>query len=319
MVQHMLVSFRRVSISPRFMALLELDESGRLLRAKSPNPEDAEDYAARIARLEEMRGPLKGAESVVSWLVRHGGYCFCEVIRSGSFDEVYERLNMDRFVGGPVGLVVRAPDDVKPYLAKPDLHWRKGYSACELATSWLSAGDIPDPVRAVLDSSNTYRGCTLELGHFEKCVNLRSKGRDSQTDLMLRVQLDDGRLAAVAVEGKVSETFGPLVSDWNDGSPGKQARLLRLCTDLGISPEAAGPLRYQLLHRTASALYEADGQGWPEALMLVHSFSTSRAGLEDFQAFATALGVSCSPNGMSASITTLGRGLRLGWVADLPS
>ena len=37
------------------------------------------------------------------------------------------------------------------------------------------------------------------------------------------------------VEGKVSEPFGPLISDWiKNGSPGKEKRLSYLCGELGL-------------------------------------------------------------------------------------
>ena len=32
------------------------------------------------------------------------------------------------------------PEGVIPHLAMQELHWRKGYSACELAHSWVDAG-----------------------------------------------------------------------------------------------------------------------------------------------------------------------------------
>jgi len=45
-------------------------------------------------------------------------------------------------------------------------------------------------------------------------------------------------------------------------------------------------IRYQLLHRTASAIYEAQRYRTGRALMLVHSFSLTDASFPDFQAFA---------------------------------
>ena len=45
---------------------------------------------------------------------------------------------------------IKDPKDVIPHLAKQDRHWRKGYSAYELAHSWVRANGIPAPVAAVL-------------------------------------------------------------------------------------------------------------------------------------------------------------------------
>ena len=43
------------------------------------------------------------------------------------------------------------PEGVILYLAKQKRHWRKGYSAYELAHSRLDASDIPASVRSVLN------------------------------------------------------------------------------------------------------------------------------------------------------------------------
>jgi hypothetical protein len=48
---------------------------------------------------------------------------------------------------------------------------------------------------------------------------------------------------------------------------------VRLCATLGLNTSDVGGLRYQLLHRTASAVYEAQRYRSRRAIMLVHSFS----------------------------------------------
>ena len=45
---------------------------------------------------------------------------------------------------------IAKPEDVIPFLAKQERHWKGGYSAYELAHSWVKADGIPDPVRSVL-------------------------------------------------------------------------------------------------------------------------------------------------------------------------
>lgn len=201
------------------------------------------------------------------------------------------------------------------FLAEPDRHWRKGYSACELATSWVRANDIPRPVRRVLDTCPPYLGADLIEGFFEREVDLRTPGRPSQTDLLALVRLRDGG-AAIAVEGKVAEPFGPLVAEWLDGD-GKRRRLAGLCSALRMTPDTCHELRYQLFHRTASALFEAERYGFRHALMLVHSFSPVHASLQDYQRFAAALGMTgANPDAVSSARTLNGIELRLAWVAD---
>ena len=213
---------------------------------------------------------------------------------------------------------IRRPEDVIEHLAEGQRHWRKGFSAYELAYSWVESNDIPAPVRAVLDTCHAYEGAELVEGFFEREVKLRSHGRPSQTDLMALVKLASG-YGVIAVEGKVEEPFGPLVSDWNDGSQGKMRRLGVLCETLGLEPTGVTDIRYQLIHRTASAIYEAQRYRCGEGLMLVHSFSRSASSLDDFLSFADMMGTPVStPDEISSPKVCEGVELRLGWVQDAP-
>ena len=89
------------------------------------------------------------------------------------------------FAGKPLG----TPHDARAYLADPIKHWRPDHSALELATSWIGAGGFPPSVAEVLASCDTYAGCRLVEGLFEREVDLGTKGRPSQTDLLALVQL----------------------------------------------------------------------------------------------------------------------------------
>ena len=44
---------------------------------------------------------------------------------------------------------IARPGDGSPHLAKREIHWKKGSSACELAHSWVNAGGIPSRVRTI--------------------------------------------------------------------------------------------------------------------------------------------------------------------------
>lgn len=68
------------------------------------------------------------------------------------------------------------PEDLIPRLARGERHWRKGYSAYELASAWIGAGGIPPTVRAVLDTCPDYRAAELVEGLFEREVDLRTPG-----------------------------------------------------------------------------------------------------------------------------------------------
>ena len=154
-------------------------------------------------------------------------------------------------------------------------------------------------------------------GFFEKETDLRSRGRPSQTDLLALTGDGEG-FAVLGVEGKVDEPFGPLISEWlTDASANKRARLSVLQETLGLADHNVSNLRYQLLHRTAAAIYEAQRYKVRRALMLVHSFSEGHSWFDDFRVFADAIGTPVSgTNELSAEVEVEGVSLRLGWVAD---
>jgi hypothetical protein len=211
-----------------------------------------------------------------------------------------------------------APEQARPYLADPKVQWKKGRSAYELAHRWIGAGQIPSAVRAVLDTDEIFAECEVAEGLFERQVGLRTPGRPSQTDLLLLLRLQSGH-AVVAVEGKAGESFDKTVEAWNDSS-GKDTRLRSLCTVLGLDSDAAASLRYQLLHRTVSAVYEAERYGAAHALMLVHAFVEDERGFADFDRFVRALELPAPAMNTLAGPRKLDSvDLRLGWIQDRPS
>ena len=213
---------------------------------------------------------------------------------------------------------IARPEDVIPHLSGRERHWKRGYSAWELAHSWVNADGIPDPVRAVLDICPDYAGAELIEGLFEREVDLRTPGRRSQTDLLAFVKLTHGN-AVIAVEGKAEEQFDKIVSKWNDRRPNKKCRLSALCVSLGLKVADVGHLRYQLLHRTASAIYEAQRYRTERAVMLVHSFSAADTSFQDFQLLAEAMGIPVEAvNRISEERECEGVRLRLAWVRDRP-
>ncbi len=96
---------------------------------------------------------------------------------------------------------------------------------------------------------------------------------------------------AIAIEGKVDEPFGPTIAEWLvDAPPGKLERLNAIKELLGLSGEIDGAVRYQLLHRSAAAVIEAERFSASSAAMVVHSFSPDRRWHADYKRFAQLLG-----------------------------
>ena len=218
-------------------------------------------------------------------------------------------------------VAMKRPEDLIPHLGRGELHWKKGRSARELAVSWYAAAGLPIPVSDVLDSEPSLRNLTLIDGFFERKTDLRTPGRATQTDLLVIARGPQGQVL-IGVEGKVDEPFGDPVGDWRAKNPskGKERRLAALCSTLGIGASDVEDLRYQLFHRTAAVVYEAQDRGIDRAVMLVHSFDPGCAGLDDFQVFTEMIGASgAAANCVSqpvvlASITTY-----FAWVCDTPS
>ena len=98
-------------------------------------------------------------------------------------------------------------------------------------------------------------------------------------------------LVSIAVEGKVGESFGPTISEWmSTPTPGKKKRLDYLGEILGIESAFPENIRYQLLHRTGSAIIEARRFTARHAVLMVHSFSQNDQWFEDYEKFVQLFG-----------------------------
>ncbi len=208
------------------------------------------------------------------------------------------------------------PEDWRSLLADPERHWRSGCSAHALAHCWEAAEGLPRPFQRVLETSAWFRDFEMLVGIPEVQVALPGGSRPSQTDLWVLGRVADG-LVSVAVEGKVSEPFGPTVDEWRRGSsPGKQQRLAFLLNLLGIEKTEVAGLRYQLLHRTASAILMASRFHARHAVMVVHSFSSSHEWYEDYRAFAHVIGGAGERNATCPIPGRANPTLSLAWVSD---
>jgi len=207
-------------------------------------------------------------------------------------------------------------DQWAQFLAEPSKQWRTGYSARALAHSWQEANGFPAEIQLAFEQSNHFKNIELLLAIPEHKVPLPGGSRASQNDVWVLARAN-GNLVSIAVEGKVSESFGPTLAEWlAEESPGKTARLAYLRRELGLADGLYLPnsIRYQLLHRTASAIIEAKRFGAHQAMMLVHSFSQSQEWFEDYAAFASLFHAEVAIGQVVDAGSCGGIQLSLGWV-----
>lgn len=214
---------------------------------------------------------------------------------------------------------MRRPEDVVPHLGKPS-HWKQGRSAKALADAWFSSQNVPPAVRAVLATVDYLADAELLEGWLERETDLRDgRGSPSQTDLLALIGVGD-QLGVLGVEAKVDESFGPLVAQWlSDGGESRAERLRQLCDLFRLDPERAGSLRYQLLHRTAAVLLEAQRFRTDCAVLIVHSFCPQKTGLTDCIAFFEAIGMpGFAAGSLVGARRFAGVDLWAGWASDTP-
>ena len=194
---------------------------------------------------------------------------------------------MQRILHFPSG-----PESWKALLADPEKHWKAGFSARTLAHCWEAAKGFPKEIAKALSATSDPLLVDISplLAVPEFKVPLPGGQRASQNDIFVLAKSGAGPVS-IMVEGKVGESFGPTLAEWEaDASPGKKERLAALLEKLGLrrpDPE----VRYQLLHRAASAVITGEQFRAAAAVMLVHSFSKARACWPDYEAFLKHCGV----------------------------
>lgn len=206
-------------------------------------------------------------------------------------------------------------EEWRQLLAQPDRHWRTGYSAKALAYCWQEANGFPFEINQMfLNSSiDTFRDIEILLAVPEHKVPLPGGIRASQSDIFLLARGNE-QLISIVVEGKVSEPFGDPVAEWRAQlGNGKKTRLNYLCDLLELDIDMVDHVRYQLLHRTASALIEAKRFNAANALMLVHSFSRGNEWFEDYQQFLSLFGTRGGVNSLVFAKNIDGVNLYFGW------
>jgi len=187
----------------------------------------------------------------------------------------------------------KSADDWQALLADPIKHWKDGKSAKMTAEKWEKhkKTGLPPEIAAVFRSASApshLNDITPIIALPEYHVTLEGGTRDSQTDVFVLAKDSAGGLVSITVEGKVNEDFDKTIAKWLlniSTKSGKPARIKQICNLLGLPLPVPDPIRYQLLHRTASAVIEAKRFNAPTAVMLVHSFSKVNAHFADYEAF----------------------------------
>ena len=188
------------------------------------------------------------------------------------------------------------PEDWQRLLAEPTKHWKKGYSARSLAYCWQEANGIPKDVQDIILQIPDFKDIEALIVIPEHQVPLPGGSRPSQTDCWVLARTSND-LISIAVEGKVSEPFGPTIGEWlTDASDGKKERLSYLCSQVGLDTALPKNIRYQLLHRTASAVIEAKRFHARNAVMIVHSFSQTAEWFDDYRQFVALFGANAKKN-----------------------
>lgn len=201
----------------------------------------------------------------------------------------------------------------QPLLAKPQLHWKSGYSAHCLAHAWEAANGLPLEIAQLFSASASSPELLLAIPEHQ--VPLPGGNTSSQADVFALLRVGDNTVAT-AIEGKVDETFGPTIGEWMmQASEGKETRLKYLTDVLGLSYPPAPDLRYQLFHRTASAVIEANRFKTDAAAMIVHSFSPTNMWFDDFARFVALFGHRAVPGQLFVVASQAKKPLYLGWAS----
>lgn len=158
------------------------------------------------------------------------------------------------------------------------------------------------------------------MGIPEYRVPLPGGSTPSQNDILVLARTPH-ELITIAVEGKVDESFGPPTGQrLADASVGQLRRYDFLRCVLGMPDEDFRDVRYQLLHRTASALLTAELFHAQSAVMLIHWYpkKTSALCFEDYRTFVSMFGLEAEMNTLNGPVSVHGIDLYFGWVTGDP-
>jgi len=210
-------------------------------------------------------------------------------------------------------------DDWRRLLADPEQQWQEGRTAKRLAQAWIDADGFPPAVSRVLRLSGPeiFRNIDILLAVPEHQVPLPGGGSASSNDLFVLAK-SRGQLTTFMIAGKADETFDPTVSEWlQDAAEGKKKRRADICSTIGVKEDQVADMPYRLLHQTAAAVLEAERFSAANAVYLVHSFSETDEGSDDFVRFARLYGLVPESNRLHFAGRVNKVRLFVGWIADV--
>jgi len=148
----------------------------------------------------------------------------------------------------------------------------------------------------------------------EHKVKLDGGNAASQSDVWAVLKTSSGMLS-LTVEAKAKESFGDftlerwLVAGKTEAAVvNRKARWNQIRSFLPQSSDFA-KVRYQMLHRCAAAVIEADRLGFEQAAFIVQAFESPLESFKDFEVFCEALKIPATKDCIS---TTTVNGIRLG-------
>jgi hypothetical protein len=167
------------------------------------------------------------------------------------------RINNKKKKAMEIYVPSRGVGDWQRLLADPVKHWAVGYSAHALAHCWQAFNGFPPEISRVLSQHGAFSGIEPLFIVPERQVALDNDRAPSQNDAWVLAKAASG-LVSIAIEGKVNEPFDVTLGEWRKTpSEGRIARLKFLTKTLALTEPIPDSIRYQLLHRTASAVIEA--------------------------------------------------------------
>ena len=112
----------------------------------------------------------------------------------------------------------------------------------------------------------------------------------------------------------MEESLGPPLEQWKaNASPGKRERLECLVECLGLESEPPGHVYYQLMHRAASAVIEAERFCAGAAVMLIHSFRRMDQWFTEYREFSRLFEIEAESGVLGATRARNELPLYLGW------
>lgn len=205
------------------------------------------------------------------------------------------------------------PEAWRQFLRSPEKQWKTGFSAKSMAYAWEETEGFPMEVDNVFEGT-LFEGVEPLFIIPEYPVPLPGGTQPSVNDVFVLAKTE-AELICMMVEGKVSENFGEMIEAWNpESTPGRRERFDHILNLLGLGNDIPLTLRYQLFHRTASAVVEAQNLKVTKAVMLVHSFSQERQHFGDYQDFLKLFSVEAKINQLQFVGNFSGIDLYSGWV-----